>query len=137
MKNSISLLALLLVFTFASSAQAQTMSPSETFLAYHKAVIAATKPADIFSYYPAKQAAKYSARPAKEKAFSFEMTQLLVGEQKGLKIVSETINGKQATVKTTYCSEGKRGTSEVSMVLEDAAWKIGKVHAKVGLKKCN
>ena len=138
MKNSILSLALFLVCTFALSAQAQTMSPSEAYLAYQKAVISASKPADYLSYYTAELDAKARALPAKARVGLMEMMKDLVGAEKDLKIVSETIKGSQATLKTTHCSGGKQATSDVSMVLEGTAWKVGTGgHTKISLKPCN
>ena len=138
MKKSIFLATLYLALNFVSSAQAQTMSPTETYLAYHKAMIAASKSEDVFfAYFTSGKVAEYRALPAKDKAFAMEMSQALFADEKDLKVVSETIKGTKATVKTEYCSEGKRGTSDVSFVLEGAAWKIGKSHSKTGLKPCN
>ncbi len=64
------------------------------------------------------------------------MVQMFLAEEKGLKLIFEKRNGDEATIKFKYCSEGKSGTKEVSMMMEGAAWKVGKSHSKTSLKPC-
>ncbi len=91
---------------------------------------------EFLSYMTAEQVVKMRAQLTKHQAENLEMMATFAGVEKNLKVVSEKINGTKATLKVTFCSLGKSGTSDVSLVLEDAAWKIGNVHSKVALKKC-
>ncbi len=135
--NKITLLgALLVAFAFTGSAQAQTMSPTQAYLTYHKAVIAASKMDDIIGYSTAVNAAGMRGGPAERQKALLEFLKAFVGDEKGLTVGSEKINGSEATLKVAYCFEGKRGTSNVTMVLEGASWKVGDATTKHGLGPC-
>ncbi len=83
-----------------------------------------------------KQADKTRALSPEQQAQGLGLVQMFLGEEKDLKLVSEKINGSNATVILTYCSEGKSGTKTVSMMMEGSTWKVGKAHAKTSLKPC-
>lgn len=136
MKHGISSMALLAALALATSATAQGMSPTETYLAYHRTIIDATSWDEIAAFSTAEKRAEALALSEQEKSENLGLIKIFVGAEENLAVVSETIDGDQATVKTEYCSDGKRGATNVSLMLEDGEWKIAESASEVGSEAC-
>jgi curli biogenesis system outer membrane secretion channel CsgG len=117
--SAIMLIMVTAIFTACSNGS----SPSDAAKAFYKA-------SNDKDY---KEAEKYIAQEvfdyAESKGYSMkEGIDVFThdGDMKNIKIISEEINGKQATVvvKVTFNSGGTE-TKELPMFLEDGVWKIG------------
>lgn len=129
-------LAALSVMTFGVVAKAETMSPGATYMAFHKAFLAAKKPDEIHKFYTAEKVAQFGKQSAKEQMQGFGFGKMMLAEQKNLKIVSEKTTGSNSVVKVKLCSDGKKGTTTVKLSLVDGAWKIGEMSSETLLDKC-
>ena len=136
MKRVFVSVAALLAVTFTTAAQADKMSPGNTYLAFLKALAEAKKPEDVDKFFAAKQLEKFSKLSAKDKKMGFGFSKIIIEAQKDLKIDSEKITGSQAKVVIGLCSEGKKGTTTVQLALENGTWKVGDQHTMVTTKKC-
>jgi hypothetical protein len=124
------------VVTFGVVAKAETMSPGDTYLAFHKAFLAAKKPDEIHRFYPAKKVAEFGKKSAKEQMQGFEFGKMLLETEKNLKVVSEKITESQSVVKVELCSDGKKGTTTAQLSLVKGVWKIGQLESNVSVDKC-
>lgn len=128
---------ILLASAVGFSAPAQAMSPSESYLAYNKAIAEAETMNDLESHIGSARLSDMQAVSVEEQKNILGFMKIIILESaKKLEIVSEKIDGNTATVETKYCFDGNKATSKVKLVLEDGKWKTLKDEAKIGMEKC-
>ncbi len=129
--------AILLASTIGLSSAAQALSPTEAYLAYRKALASADTFADLKPYVDKAKFAKFTAEPEKTQKENLGLMKIFIIEfTTKLEVVSEKIDGNNATLETKYCSENKKGTSTIKLVLQDEKWRTLDEEGKVGLEKC-
>lgn len=122
-----------LLFTFALSATADELSPTDAYVQFHKAMLAATA-VDALTPYLCKEVSDEIARtPADMKPAMFGLMKDLT--PKTVKVTSEKIDGDRATL--TVSGEAgdsaspaekaaTKGEGTVTLVREDGSWKVDK-----------
>lgn len=137
MNNIILSAVTLLAVSLGGPLQAQSLSPSETYFAYHDTVLAATNWEEVASYFSAERRAESLALSAEEQAENLGLMQIFMEAEEDLELSSETIDGDQAVLMVDYCSEGKRGITKVSMLLEGVDWKITESEGSTSTEACD
>ena len=124
MQHRTAAVAVLAALAFGGGAAAQSSTPAETYLAYHQSIQTAESWDELMVYAIAANRAESAALSADEKSENLGLLQLFAGSEENLTIVSEEVDGENAVVTATYCSEGQQGRTEVKMQLEDGVWRI-------------
>jgi hypothetical protein len=118
-------LGLILGAVVALPALAQSMSPTETYLAFRAAYQDAKSFGDVAPFYSEETLKDI---PADEKEFIFEFMQGIMKDGTRFKVLSENTEGNQATVVAEFCLEGDMSGAEVPMVKDAGQWKIEQIN---------
>ncbi|MGI9476289.1 MAG: hypothetical protein ACR2PI_06270 [Hyphomicrobiaceae bacterium] len=111
-------------------------SPSDTYLAYIKAVKQSTSWDDLLPLLTAKDAGPIRAMPTEKRKRLHEFYKSIVVDRKNIKVISEETTGKKAIVIATYCDDGRQGKETTPLRLENGTWGIGKGNSEGSLTSC-
>jgi hypothetical protein len=130
----LAVLCLLSATGIVAANQAPAQTPSQFYLAYRVAFDKATSIDQIKPFHSKAMRAEMDATPAAERGMMFQMLKM-IGTVTNVKIVKETKTATSASLSVEGIDADKaKTTGEITLVLEDGAWKIGKEDWKAGAR---
>jgi len=114
---------------------ASAKEPGEVYLEYRAAFEEAASVDEVLAYFCKERTEEVSATPSEERAEMWAVMQLFMGGITDLKIVDEKRDGEDRVVLLVEGKQVEEGqasalTGEVTMLLEEGSWKVGKEQYK-------
>ena len=119
------LIGVLLSAAVTAPVLAQSMAPTETYLAYRKAFASGQSFDDVAPFF-SKQVLDEMPEDQREMVFGF--MQELIRDATQFKALSESITGDQAKVGAEFCIDDQMSGVDVDLAMDGGGWKIQKVH---------
>jgi hypothetical protein len=113
-----------LIVASSPDASPQAGPATEAYLAYHQALTRSSTLQDVLPYMDASAQQELDAIPEEQQGQLLGFLQDVVADTTGFTLMSEEIDGSQATVTAVVCLFESLSMVTVTLVLEDGTWKF-------------